>query len=267
MDSAASISFHALLSVFPLIILVTLVSSRLVLQNPDRQHEVITAVVDQLPLSAAGRSDVERLVTSAAASSGGFGVVSAVGLAWAATGVMASLRSALNRAWEVDAPRPVVRGKLYDLAVVGIVGVVFLAVTGLVVLSHLPLVGSPIATSLAGAVLPAAGVFAGSVFLYRVVPACRPRLRSVALGAAVGAIGFTVLEDGFAVYVTHLSNFNHVYGSLAAPVALLFFMYLAAMTMLWCAELASWSDRDAAGPAGGQGGAGSSLGAAAAHVP
>jgi membrane protein len=250
MDSAASISFHVLLSLFPLIILITLVSSRLVLQSPGRQRDVITAVVDQLPLSTAGRGDVEHLVTSAAASSEGFGIVSAIGLVWAASGVMASLRTALNRAWEVDAPRPIVRGKLYDVALIGAAGAVFLAVTGLVVLSHLPIVGSRVAASLAGAVLPAVGVFAGSLFLYRVVPARRPRLRSAALGAAVCATAFTVLEHGFAVYVTHLSNFNHVYGSLAAPVALLFFVYLAAMTMLWCAELASWSERRASGPTG-----------------
>ena len=84
-------------------------------------------------------------------------------------------------------------------------------------------------------------------------PAVRTHDRAVLFPKVTEADGQVHLyaENGvasrFGVYVTHLSNFNHVYGSLAAPVALLFFVYLAAMTMLWCAELASWSDRRASG--------------------
>jgi membrane protein len=75
-----------------------------------------------------------------------------------------------------------------------------------------------------------------------VVPACRPDVLSVATGAALAATGLVILEHGFAFYVTGFANYNRIYGSLAAPVALLFFVYLSAIVVLWCAHLAARLD-------------------------
>jgi membrane protein len=240
MDYAASISFHVLLSIFPLAILVTSVSSVVVLGGPSGQREVLDEVVRLVPLAPAGRRDVHHLITTTT-SSGAFNAVSALGLAWAATGMMAALRSALDRAWGVRQPRPFLRGKLYDILLVVGSGVVFLAATVLVFLSHVRVAGTG-GGGAAAAVIPFLAVFLAYAFLFRIVPSCRPGMRSVAVGAAAGAVAFTVLEHGFAAYVAHLASFNRVYGTLATPVALLVFVYLAAITLLWCAELAAILD-------------------------
>ncbi len=242
MDYAASISFHVLLSIFPLAILVTSVSGAFVLGGPSDQQKVVDQIVQLVPLSASGQREVHHLIVSATSTSGAFNAVSAVGLVWAASGMMAALRSALNRAWGVDDRRPFLRGKFWDVLLVAGAGVAFTAATTLVILSHVSIAGVGLGGVVTETVGPFVAVFIGFGFLFRFVPAFRPRLRSVAIGAAAGAVGFTALEHGFALYVAHLASYNRVYGTLATPVALLFFVYLTAITMLWCAELAAILD-------------------------
>ena len=242
MDYAASISFHVLFSIFPLAILVTSASGAFVLGGPSDQQKVLDQIVQLIPLSSSGRHEVHKLIASATSTSGAFNAVSALGLVWAASGMMAALRSALNRAWGVDERRPFLRGKFWDILLVAGAGVAFTAATALVILSHVSIAGVGLGGVVTETVGPFVAVFIGFGFLFRFVPAFRPGLRSVAIGAAAGAVGFTALEHGFALYVAHLASFNRVYGTLATPVALLFFVYLTAITMLWCAELAAILD-------------------------
>ena len=243
MDYAASLSFHVLLSVFPLLVLVTALGGHVFLGSAGHRRETVDAIVGMLPLSSSGAADVRALVLTATSSSGAFSALSAVGLVWASTGMMAALRTALNRAWHVEAARPFLRGKVWDVLLVATFGLLFVALSGAVVVTHLPVAGRRGAAVAASVLVPLAGAFAGTGALFRVVPACRPGLHAVGIGAALAAAGLVALQHGFAFYVTGFGNYNRIYGSLAAPVALLFFVYLSAIVVLWCAHLAALLDR------------------------
>jgi membrane protein len=243
MDYAASVSFHVLLSVFPLLVLATAIGGHLFLGSAQHRRETVDAIVNVLPLSSSGAHNVRRLVLRATSSSGAFSALSAVGLVWASTGMMAALRTAVNRAWRVEATRPFLRGKLWDVLLVAAFGLVLLGLSAAVVVTHLPVLDRQGVAVALSVLVPLAGAFVVFGVLYRLLPARRPGVRAVATGAGAAAVGLVALQHGFALYVTDLGSFNRVYGSLAAPVALLFFVYLSAIVVLWCAHLAAQLDQ------------------------
>ena len=52
-------------------------------------------------------------------------------------------------------------------------------------------------------------------------------------------LGYEVLKRGFQVYLDGFSNYSAVYGSLAAVVAFMIFVYLVAFVFLFGAEMSA----------------------------
>ncbi len=156
---AAAISYYSLLALFPLAILIVAVAG-LVIDNDSARARVIEVILDRVPLSAgAGRSDLEEILGTVTASSGATGAIGLVFLLVAASGVMGALRFALNSVWEVQDPRPPLRGKALDVVLVlgaGLMVAVSLTLTFVVRLvsdvseEELGAVGGPVADAVQG---------------------------------------------------------------------------------------------------------------------
>ena len=67
----------------------------------------------------------------------------------------------------------------------------------------------------------------------------RQRVRDVWPGVLVAVILLAILREGLELYFEHLADFGALYGSLGALMALLLFVYVAAMILLFGAEFAS----------------------------
>lgn len=106
----------------------------------------------------------------------------------------------------------------------------------------------PLATYVVGVAL-LTGTF---VALFRFVPATRTTERQVWPGAFVAALGLQTLQVLFSVYAAHFANYDRVYGPFGTVVAALFFVYLAAVVFLYCAQVAAEYPRltRQAGPTG-----------------
>lgn len=248
---AAAMSYHVLFSLFPLAIAAVGIIG-LITEAPTAREEVATAVLKFVPLSSHGSTQLQDLLKSVSGSVGGLGLLGLVGVIWSASGVMASVRTALNVAWDTTAKRPFVRGKVVDLLLVAGVFVAIAATLGLTVLAGLARQGSldlgnagilaPLASTAASVavyLVSTALVLAIFSVMYRLVPAVPTSFRTVWPGALAAAIGFEALQFGFSFYVAHFAHYNKVYGSLGAVVAFLFFVYLASMIFLFGAEVAS----------------------------
>ena len=87
--------------------------------------------------------------------------------------------------------------------------------------------------NLVGDVLPF--VFTGAVilFLYCVLPMQRQRPKDVWPGVVVAVLLLALLREGLELYFEHLADFGALYGSLGALMALLLFVYAAAMVLLF----------------------------------
>jgi membrane protein len=86
-------------------------------QDPQARDTVTSAVVGIVPLSSQGTQQLHHLIGSVSGG-GALGLLGLIGVLWSASGVMATVRTALNIAWDTDAKRPFFRGKLVDLALV-----------------------------------------------------------------------------------------------------------------------------------------------------
>src|SRR5215831_4239224 len=127
-QQAAAIAYRVLFSIAPLAIVLVSIFG-LVLQDDSVRHDVVNAILDELPVSPAGRKDVEEAITALATPASAAGLLSLLVFAWAATGMMAAIRQGLETAMEVTASRPAVRGKLVDvLLIVGTAALVLVTV-------------------------------------------------------------------------------------------------------------------------------------------
>jgi membrane protein len=240
---AAAIAYRVLFSLFPLAILLSGIFS-LVVRAVGVRADVVDAIVRNVPLDESGEAELQRLLEGATSGLSALGLLAVVGVVWAASGMMAAIRSALNRAWDVAEPRPFVRGKVVDVALVLAVGAVVLASFVLTVTTRTAAgvavdLDSAWAGVATGVLVPLALSFAVTLLLYRVVPAADVALREAWRAALGVACGFVLLQTLFAQYVANFASYNAIYGSLGAVIAFMAFVYLAALLFLFGAEAAA----------------------------
>jgi membrane protein len=238
---AASIAYHALFSLFPLAIVLAAASS-LVLHATGSRADVVDTIVGNLPLSPTGARDIRELLLGETSTTAGLGLIAIIGLIYSASGMMAALRTALNSAWDVEQPRPFLKGKLIVLGLVFAVatlgmGSLALTIAARFLGAHAAVPGW--ASWAAGVLLPLVLAFGVSLFLYRIIPAADVRVRDAWRAALLVAVLLVLLQNLFALYVGNFAHYNAIYGSLGAVIAFMFFVYLAAELFLLGAEMAS----------------------------
>jgi membrane protein len=217
-------------------------------EDAEVRERIVKTVFENIPLSAEeDRDRLERTVSDALERAGSIGPFSVLLLIVAGSGVMGALRHTINEAWDIHDRPPLLRRKALDLVLIlgaTIVLALSLAVTATRKAANVlddEEGGGPIAALLdfVGDVLPF--VFTGAVilFLYCVLPMKRQRVKDVWPGVVVAVLLLAILREGLEVYFEHLADFGALYGSLGALMALLLFVYAAAMVLLFGAEFAS----------------------------
>ena len=244
---AAQVGFFAMLSFVPLALLLV-AAFGIFFEDADVRTRVVKTVFENIPLSAEDdRARLEATVSEALTRAGRIGPFSILLLIVAGSGVMGALRHTINEAWDIHDRPPLLRRKALDLVLV--LGATLVLALSLAVTATRKAAevlddeeGGGIAASLLdtlGDVLPF--VFGGGVilFLYCVLPMHRQRPREVWPGVVVAVLLIALLREGLELYFEHLANFGALYGSLGALMALLLFVYAAAMVLLFGAEFAS----------------------------
>ena len=241
---ASSISFYALLSLFPLFLLLLSIlgsattdeDSRLrvfnfVLRYFPRQFDFITAQVD------AFRQQRIRM-----------GLAASLLMIWSSLGVFGAITTAVNYAWKVDRQPNYFKHKMVAFLMLVASGVLLLA--ALVLISA----GSVIeANWFANAVgtLPALDWLRGlwarwastllfimvtGLIFYFVPNTNKVRFRDVWPGAIIAGLLWRGALAGFSWYVRDLSRFS-VHGTIASVVVFLLWVYLSAVVLLYGVEL------------------------------
>lgn len=239
---AAAIAYRVLFSIAPLAIVLVSIFG-LVLQDDAIRHDVVNTIVDALPVSVAGRKDVEKAVTAIATPASAAGLISLVVFAWAATGMMAAIRAGLETAMGVTVSRPLARGKVVDLILIVGAAALVIVTAGLAALGEL--VQRATSSTVAGGFLRL-GTFLISIgvilLVYRFVPARGLRFRDGLLGAIVTALLLQLISFASALIFERTTRLSVVYGSLTAALVFLYSIYLYASALLLGAEAAAaWS--------------------------
>lgn len=252
---ASSISYWVFFSIFPLAIFLVTVLGQF-LRDENLKNRIVDALLDVLPLAPVeGRQQIETALEGVSTDLSLLGFISIFGLVWGASAMMTAIRISINVAWGHGYRRPAVRGKLVDIGMVFIIGI-------LVALSLAATTLMRVGTNITEAIviiplgwlwwlvalfLPFVVTFSIFTLLYRFVPVIPVRFSEIWPGALFAAIGFELAKHGFAFYVANFGNYNAIYGSIGAIIVFLVFVYLAANILLFGAEIASEWPRVRAG--------------------
>ena len=243
---SGAISFYALFSFFPLVLAVISIAS-FVSGSEQQQDRLAQDIAEVVPVSTEFVSETVQGVVSARAITG---IASLVGLLWAASAAFGAVRKGINAAWGIKKTRPFLRERMMDFTLVLGAGVLLMGALFLTPLfTFLKEITDAIAPeaglatnffwSLVTQVLTPLLSFLTFLLLYRFLPNTKVRLSDVWLGALLAAIAFEGAKWGFVWYVKTFPIYNAVYGTVGAIMALLTWVYVSAIILLFGALVTS----------------------------
>jgi len=220
---AASIAYHAFVSLLPILGLLTLVVSAV---GSERLVDRILATTETV-LPAAGQTVVSNALTA----SGGVGasVVGITVLLWGTFKIFRAMDAAFSEIYDTER-----RNSVLDQARDGVVVFLSFAVAVLAVLflgTWIDVPGSGSIQWLLDRLLAVAGLAVALVPMYYVFPDLDVGLREVVPGVVVAAAGWTTLEWAFRWYVA-LSSKPDVYGIVGALLLLVTWLYVGSVLLL-----------------------------------
>jgi membrane protein len=243
-DLAASLTYYAVLSIFPaLIVLVSLLG---LLGRQDAAAVVgnLTALApaEVRDLVGQGLSQVRNTRAGLAA------IIGLLVALWAASGYIAAFIRAGNQIYDIREGRPFWKitplriGLTVLLAVLLTVAAVAVTLTGdFARLAGEALgLGESVVTVWDLAKWPILALIAAGLImvLYWAAPNVRqPGVRWLTPGGLLAVLLWVLVSGGFALYVANFGSYNKTYGTLAAVVVFLIWLWLSNMALLFGAEL------------------------------
>jgi membrane protein len=257
-DWAAALTYYGVLSIFPAMLVVL---SAVGLAGKSVSQSLITNVGQLAP--GAVKQVLINAITELQRSHGGAGVVALISLAaaiWSASGYVAAFMRASNAIYDIEEGRPIYKTLPIRIGVT-ILTLVLLSACAIAVV-----VSGPIAErvgKLVGAGSAAITIFgivkwpvmffvASFLFalLYWAAPNAKQRFRWVTPGGLLAIVIWLVASAGFAFYVANFSSYNKTYGSLAALIIFLVWVWISNIAILLGAELNAELERGRAIAAG-----------------
>lgn len=245
-DWAASLTYYAILSLFPaLLVLVSLIG----LLGHSATDTILANLTALAPGSA--RDIVRDAIRNLQSSQGAAGVLFVVGLAaalWSASGYIGAFMRASNAIYEVEEGRPFWKLRPLQLLVTLVLVVLLVAIALAVVATGAVAdqVGQAIGVGhtalqvwdIAKWPVIVVAVAMMLALLYWVAPNVRqPGPRWITPGSAA-ALGLWMLASAaFAAYVANFGSYNKTYGSLGAVIVFLIWLWITNLAILFGQEL------------------------------
>jgi membrane protein len=252
-DVAAALSYYAFLALPAVLLIAVGVFARTA--GPDTIESMLDRLEGVVPAEAIQllRDSLTRITEN---QSGGF-VLIVVGFAlalWTASGAVNALMRGLNRVYDREETRGFVRQRGTAVAILVCLLLAFGLAFGVLVLG-------PVLSDWLGGLLGIEEVFgwlwwtlqwpilllgllaAFASILYLGPNVDHPRWRFLTPGAIVAVIVWLVASGLFALYVSLFSSYNKAWGSLAAVIIMLTWLWLSALALLLGAEMNAEAER------------------------
>jgi membrane protein len=251
---AASIAYYSFLAI-PSLLLVAVGIFSLV-ASPDAIGTITDKLGGIVPREALSLIDdsLTRVIENSASSGIAMAVVGIVLAVWSLTGAMQTLMWALNSAYERDETRGFLKRRLTALVMVVLMLFAFVLAFGLLVLGPY----------LSGWIGEAAGIeafvqwlwwtaqwpvlilgllVAFATILYLGPDVDHPRWQFLTFGTVLAVVIWLLGSGAFAVFVSQFGSYNKAWGSLAAVIVMLTWLWLSALALLFGAELNAEAER------------------------
>ncbi len=245
-ETAAGVTFYAIVSIFPIILILIALGSRFV-ESQESQEFVLRQIIRFFP--AFSKPFFEQNVLRVVESRAPVTIVGAVMLLWSGSNVFSLLSEHLNRAWGATGRLIALRSRISGFALVAVLALLtILAIAARAAVRVVPVWLAAMNSRLPFAIpdvsrfgtefVAYASAFVLLVLIYRSVPAASVRWRDAAIGAVGAAIGSLAVTELFALFLASgLNRYNVVYGSFGVVIAFLFWIYLVTNVVLFGAHL------------------------------
>lgn len=243
---AAGLSYYFILSLFPL--LIAFAAALALVPLPHLFDQILALMGRFIPSDSMGlvRGVLRDVITP---HGGGILSVGIVLTIWAASGGVAALIEAVNVAYNLPDQRSFVRKRLLAIGLMFAVGALAALALAMMV------VGPGFGRWLAGKV-GLGGIFVAlwpylrwvlsivcavlSIeLIYMWAPSSRRPLRSTLPGALIALVTWLLLSSALGLYLRNFGKLNKTYGTLAAAVALMLWLYWTAFAILVGAQFNS----------------------------
>ena len=246
-DLAAGLTYYAVLAIFPA--LLALMSLLGVFSSGPETTKAVLDVVQQVGPS--GAADTLEPIIKQLTESQGAGIALVIGILgalWSASGYVGAFSRAMNRIYEVDEGRSIVKLRLQMYVVT------LILVIGAALVLFGAVMSGPVAKSVGGLIgLGDQAVLIWNIakwpvilfivilmvaLLYYATPNVQqPKFRWMSLGAMIAIVVWIVASVAFGFYVSNFGNYNKTYGSLAGVIVFLLWLWLTNVAMLFGAEV------------------------------
>lgn len=230
---AALITYYAFVSLFPALLLFSVILGIVLMGNPELQQQILNLALGQIPAVGEELGRPERI------GGGTVGLtVGILGSLYGGLGVSVALQNAMNTAWAVPKnlrPDPI-RARVRGLGLLSTVGLAVLAITALNVLSAAGYFGpeSGLVVFVIGTLLYV-GVF---VVAFRLATVRAVSIGQVLPGAVVAGLTWQLLQTFGGVYVKYVAASSTVTnGVFAVVLGLLAFLYVTSVSIVICVEI------------------------------
>ncbi len=252
-DLAAALAYYSFLAI-PAVLLVAVGLFSLI-ASPD----AITTLIDKLGTVAPSQAtqlveDSLRRMNENKNGSLAMVIVGFILALWTTTGAMTSFIRALNRAYDRDEDRGFVKQRFVAVQMVVAMAVAFILIFGLLVLG-------PVMSGWIGSALHIEGVMGWlwwivqwpvllvgllaifATVLYLGPNVDHPRWRFISLGSVFAVVVWLAASGLFAVYTAMFDTYNKTWGSLAAVIVMLTWLWVTGIALLLGAEINAESER------------------------
>jgi YihY family inner membrane protein len=251
--AAAAVSYFSMLALFPTLLVVLALGNRLVGAEAVEKY-VIGQVVAFLP---GAQTFVRKNLESLSSISTGIIVSCLLVMLWAASWMFTVIEKALNRVWGTY-PRSFLRGRAVNIAVMSLIWGVLAAlalftafVTGVrAAAERIPLRLAPWLAGLSGVAWQTIFVLASIgvtiilfTVLYKILPNTHVPFTEALPGAVLAGVLWEGAKFGFSFLLPYF-HYDLLYGSVGAAVALLTWVYLSSVIMLFGAQFTALLHRD-----------------------
>ncbi|HBB95139.1 MAG TPA: hypothetical protein DC054_07085 [Blastocatellia bacterium] len=243
--SAAAMSYFGLMTLFPALLLLLALSNRITAGSQMIQH-----IVDIYPGSS---KFLHETIKSLANVSTSVIITCGIIVLWAGSWVFAVVERALNRVWGTT-HRTFLHGRVLTLAMIGGVGLLLIAsVLGTSVLVYLQEIAGRMSPrqlehyrllssvgslfwQIIFALVSLLVTFTLFLIVYRFMPNAYVTLGSCVPGALIGSLLWEAAKYLFA-WALNYFNYEQIYGSVGAVVAVLTWGYVSSLVLLFGAQL------------------------------
>jgi membrane protein len=243
-EAAAAMAFFGLFSLFPLLLVLVSMGGSM-LNEPQAQDHVLEILMEAFPFSVnIVKENIQRVLRMRGTGQ----VFGLIGLAWSSTAAFTVLTRNINQAWPNAYRHNFIKMRLMAFAMLaGVAVVVVVLLIANTAIRILPknvagITGLIISIRYFSQVIIWVLLFMALTWLYRWIPNTEVRWSESAIGALVASSGAVLATSIFSWYLVGrkgISNYNLVYGSLGAIVALMFWIYLLSFIILFGAHLCS----------------------------